>query len=215
MSIVYPLDAPVDFGGLATVELRTYNQTAISQSPFTFRQQTFRYPDQRWVMSVNVSAVRRDQGERWATFITALNGVQGTFLMGDPLAARPQGAANGMTFAAGFPRIAAPAGAGTRQIEVEGFTADTAKVFQAGDYIQLGSGVTTTLHMVTFDADSNAAGVAQLAIWPAVRRNVNLHELVIYVNPRGRFRLASRDVSFSRNSSGVYSVAFEAREAIP
>jgi hypothetical protein len=215
MSIVFPIDAPVDFGGLAAVEIRPRNRTGTAYSPFTFKQQTFRYPDQRWMLSVNVQAMRRPQGERWAVFLTALDGVRGTFLMGDPLARRPQGAADTMTFASGFPRISAAADVGADEIEVEGFTPSTPRVFQAGDYVQLGTGNTTTLHMILSDTASNGSGEVTLPIWPALRRPAILSEPLTYINPRGRFRLSSNERNFDQDASGRYTVAFDAMEAIP
>jgi len=80
---------------MASITLRSTNAVALSSSPFTYAQKVYAYPGQRWSASVTIPPVRRDTAEPWIAFLTALRGQYGTFLMGDPNATAPQGAASG------------------------------------------------------------------------------------------------------------------------
>jgi len=88
------------------------------------------------------------------------------------------------------------------------------QVTKAGDYIQLGSGSTTTLHKVLADVDSDGTGQATFDIWPNVRRTVANDEAVVVSNTKGHFRLSSSLSSWSINNSSVYGISFDAVEVI-
>ena len=92
MAISYPLATPTTIG-IESIELRAVNAVAISQSPFTFQQQVISHGGQKWEASVSIPPVRRDLAAPWKAMLTALKGQTGTFLLGDPDYATPQGTA--------------------------------------------------------------------------------------------------------------------------
>lgn len=194
MSITYPLALPTSIG-IADITLSANNAVSISQSPFTFQQQIIRHPGQRWTASVTVPPVRRDLAEPWVAFLLALNGPVGTFLLGDPNGKAPQGTATSAT-------ITGTAGSASPTITMTG-------TLLAGDYVQVGSGATATLHKVLQDR----SGTGTIEIWPALRSDVT-DATVTLTNTVGRFRLSGNQQSFNINDASIYGISFDAVEAL-
>lgn len=97
---------------------------------------------------------------------------------------------------------------------VDGTSPDEAGYLLAGDYIQLGSGATATLHKVLQDVDTNEAGEATLEIWPNIRTAPDDNAAVTLTNTVGRFRLATNQQSWSINESSAYGLSFDCVEAL-
>lgn len=194
MAISYPLALPTSIG-IAEITLSANNAVAISQSPFTFQQQIVRHAGQRWTASVSIPPVRRDLAEPWNAFLLALNGPVGTFLLGDPNAKAPMGTATSAT-------LTGTAGSSSPTITMTG-------TLLAGDYIQLGSGATATLHKVLVDR----SGSGTVEIWPKLRSTVT-GATVTLSNTVGRFRLSGNQQSFSIDSASIYGISFDCVEAL-
>jgi len=194
MAISYPLATPTSIG-IESIELRAVNAVATSQSPFTFKQQVISHGGQKWEASVTIPPVHRDLAAPWKSMLVALKGPTGTFLLGDPDYATPQGTVSSCT-------LSGTVGEDTATVTMTG-------TLKAGDYIQLGSGITAKLHQVLVDQ----SGTGNLEIWPALRSSYT-DEVVVFNNPKGVFRLATNVTSWSINNASVYGISFEAVEAI-
>ncbi len=92
MAITYPLSFP-STGGISNIMFTATDVIGISQSPYTFQQQLFQYPGQRWEASVTLPPMKRDDAETWVGFLLSLKGRLGTFYLNDPNCFEPQGAA--------------------------------------------------------------------------------------------------------------------------
>lgn len=201
MAISYPLDIPTTIG-IESIELTARNAVAVSQSPFTYKQQVVVHQGQIWSAAVSIPPVRKDLAAAWKAFLVALKGPRGTFLLGDPDYVSPRGTVSGT------PRLTGSAGDDTVQITLTGS-------LLAGDYIQLGTGSAAKLHKVLVDRtagiDENTA--VDLEIWPKLRNDYTA-ETVIYSNPKGVFRLGQNSVSWSIDNASTYGISFEAIEAL-
>ena len=93
MAISYPLTLPTQTG-IASVNLHAVNSVAISQSPFTYKQQVVAHTGQRWEAEVSLPPMKRSDAEVWIAFLLSLKGQRGTFLMGDPNCATARGSAS-------------------------------------------------------------------------------------------------------------------------
>lgn len=194
MALSYPLATPTSIG-IESIELRAVNAVATSQSPFTYKQQIISHGGQKWEASVNIPSVHRDKAAQWKALLVGLKGPVGTFLLGDPDYATPQGTVSSCT-------LTGSAGDETVTVVMTG-------TLLAGDYIQLGSGSAAKLHQVLLDQD----GDGSLEIWPALRSNYT-GETVIFNAPKGVFRLATNISSWSINNASTYGISFEAVEAL-
>ena len=195
MAISYPLNTPTTIG-IESIELRARNAVAVSQSPFTYKQQVVAHQGQTWEASVSIPSVRRDLAAEWKAMLVALKGPVGTFLLGDPDYATPRGTVSGT------PTLSGTAGDSTVSITMTG-------TLLAGDYIQLGTGSAARLHQVLVDQ----SGSGNLEIWPDLRSTYS-GETVIYSSPKGVFRLGNSTTSWSIDNASFYGISFEAIEAL-
>ena len=195
MAITYPINTPTTIG-IENIEIRAVNAVATSQSPFTYKQQTIAHQGQRWEASISVPSTRRDSGAaEWKSFLVSLKGQRGTFLLGDPDYATPQGTVSSCV-------LSGSAGDETATVVMTG-------TLKAGDYIQLGSGSTARLHQVLVDQD----GDGNLEVWPALRSDYT-SATVVFNTAKGVFRLKENITSWSINNASSYGISFEAVEAI-
>ena len=194
MALSYPLTQPTTIG-IEQIELRAVNAVATSQSPFTYKQQIVSHGGQKWEASVNIPSVHRDKAAQWKALLVGLKGPVGTFLLGDPDYATPQGTVSSCT-------LTGNAGNDTASVVMTG-------TLKAGDYIQLGSDSSAKLHQVLLDQD----GDGTIEIWPSLRSDYT-GATVVFNSPKGVFRLANNVTSWSINNASTYGISFEAVEAV-
>lgn len=209
MAIAYPLDLPT-ITGVKSINLRTLNAVGVSRSPFTFKEQVFTHQGQMFQADIELPTLSRSQAEHWVTFLVKLKGQQGTFLLGDPTSATSRGSAASN---AGTP-VVQGAGQTGDTLSIQGAPANQTGYLLKGDYIQLGSGSSATLHKVLNDVNTGASGTASLDIYPAMRTAASDGGTVIVSNARGVFRLASNQTDWSIDDLQRYSITFQAIEAI-
>jgi hypothetical protein len=196
MAISYPLDTPTTIG-IESIELRAMNAVAVSQSPFTYKQQVISHQGQIWSASVSIPSVRRDLAAEWKAMLVALKGSVGTFLLGDPDYVTPRGTISGTNNT-----LSGNAGDSTVSVTMTG-------TLLAGDYIQLGTSSAARLHQVLVDQ----SGSGNLEIWPDLRSTYS-GETVIYSSPKGVFRLGQSTTSWSIDNASFYGISFDAIEAL-
>lgn len=194
MALSYPLATPTTIG-IESIELRAVNAVAVSQSPFTYKQQIVSHGGQKWEASVNIPSVHRDKAAEWKAMLVGLKGQQGTFLLGDPDYATPQGTVSSCV-------LSGDAGDDNATVVMTG-------TLKAGDYIQLGSGSSAKLHQVLLDQSGNGT----IQIWPSLRSTYS-SATVVFNSPKGVFRLATNMTSWSINNASIYGISFEAVEAV-
>jgi hypothetical protein len=199
MAISYPVSLPTHTG-IAQIELRAINAVAYSQSPFTFAGQAHAYQGQMWQADVTLPPMKTADAEQWLGFLLSLRGQYGTFLLGDPLRTSLRGTATScsITGSSGDNTVSA--------------TVPSGETLLAGDYIQLGSASTATLHKVLVDY-TGTGSAADLEIWPAIRTDHTASSATLS-NAKGNFRLSTNEQAWSINEASIYGITFGAMEAI-
>ena len=206
MAITYPLTLP-SHKKPSNITFRAVNTVGITQSPFTYAQQAVAHSGQRWECDVTLPQMSRADAEQWIAFLVSLRGQFGTFTLGDPTGASPRGSAGGTPLVNGASQTG-----GT--LNIDGCTASQTGWLKAGDYIQLGTAGTATLHKVLADADSNGSGEVSLDIWPYIRTAPANDATVVVTNTVGRFRLASNQQNWNINEASIFGMTFGGVEAI-
>lgn len=206
MAITYPLTLPTNIG-FSSLTLRAVNQTAMTMSPFTYKQQVHNHSGQRWEAELQLPPMKYEDAEVWLAWLLSLNGRAGTFLMGDPNRATARGTPTGTPLVKG-------AGQTGSSLTIDGCTASTSGWLKAGDYIQLGTGASATLHKVLQDVDVGTNGEGELDLWPSIRTAPADNSTVIVSNTVGRWRLNSGQQDWSINNASFYGITFAAVEAI-
>jgi len=206
MAISYPLSLPTA-AGIAKVRLTANSIVGISSSPFTAKQQVYKYPGQFWEADITLPPMKRVDAEYWISFLLKLGGSYGTFLLGDPNAATPRGVATGTPLVNGASQTG-------QELVTDGWTTSTTGILKAGDYIQLGSASSAQLYKVLDDVNSNGSGQATLTIYPDLRSSPSDNATITVSNAKGVFRLSNGQQAWDINEASVYGITFPAREAL-
>lgn len=159
---------------------------------------------------ITMPPMTRAEGEEWVSFLIKLKGMQGTFLLGDPACATPRGSASSTP---GTPVVNGGGQTG-ETLSVSGLPTSETGYLLAGDYIQLGSGPSSTLHKVLDDVDTTVGGTANIDIFPSIRTAPADTSTVVVSDAKGVFRLSSNETNWSINEVIHYGVSFAAAEAI-
>jgi hypothetical protein len=210
MAISYPRPF-LTHTGVAGITIRAVNQTAMTMSPFTYKQQIHTHTGKRWEAEVQLPPMKYDDAEQWIAWLLSLNGMSGSFLMGDPNRATPRGSA---ATAAGTPVVNGANQTGS-SLAIDGLPASATGYLKAGDYIQLGSGATATLYKVVVDVDTNSSGEATLDLWPNIVTAPTDGATVVVINTAGRWRLNSGQQDWSINAASIYGVTFACIQVVP
>lgn len=206
MAISYPLAFPTAKGP-SGITLRARSAVGVSASPFTYAQQVFAHAGEMWEADVQLPPMKRANAEVWIAFFLALNGRQGTFLMGDPVNTTPQGSWSGQS-----PLANGSHAAGVKTVAIDGLTA--ASTGTAGDWLQVGTGSSTRLHKLAQDFTADGTGAASLEIWPALRDTLDDNAAIVLASPKGQWRLASNLREWSIELAQIYGLRFACTEAL-
>lgn len=184
------------------------NAVGSNASPFTYEEQTFKWPGQIWSIDFTLpDLVSQRTASEWVAFGLKLEGSWGRFLMGDPARKQPMGVATGTPLVMG-------AGQEGGTLLVDGFTPDTPNILMKGDYIQLGSGLSARLHCMVEDANSDAMGRAVLQFQPEMRYSPADNLPVIVRNAKGVFKMQSNSFSWRVRPRKIYNMNFKAVEVV-
>jgi hypothetical protein len=206
MAVTYPLALPT-VTGLAKIRISANNVVGVSMSPFTAKQQVYKYTGQFWEAEISLPPMKRADAEYWISFLLKLNGSYGTFLLGDPNGATARGVATGTPLVKGASQTGS-------ELITDGWTTSTTGILKAGDYIQIGGGAAAKLHKVLDDVNSNSSGEATLTLWPDLRSAPSDNAAIVVSGAKGVFRLSTNQSDWDVNEASIYGMTFPAREAL-
>ena len=201
----YPLTLPTATG-IVTQNFSLTRAVAVTTSPFTFQTQVHQHQGEFWRTVISLPPMLRANANLWLSFLLQLRGRRGTFKIGDQDAKTITGVATGTIRVNGASQTG-------NQVALDGFTADRANVFKAGDYIQIGS----YLYMVIADVSANSSGEADVKIEPALRSSIetiNDDTTVVYSNTTTLMRLDTNELGWQTDKVSKYGISFSASEAL-
>jgi hypothetical protein len=212
MAITYPYAMPSS-PAPRSVTPRPIAAVGISASGFTFQQQVQRHQGQQWVFEIELPPMERADAEQWISWRLALNGMEGTFLFGDPAAKTPRGIATGSPLAnsAGSPSVNL---ARETELVTDGWTPGVTGILKAGDYCQVLNGSRYWLHKNLTDVNSDGSGNAVLNLWPYLRQDIVDNAVITVNSPKGLFRMASNEMGWDVGEAKIYGLSFIAIEAL-
>lgn len=208
VAITYPLSFPTTRKP-TMINIRANPVVALSQSPYTGASQAQEHAGQWWRAEITLPPLIRSEAAAFQAFLLKLNGMFGSFLLGDPLGKTGRGVLTGTPLVKGAGQVA-----GQRDLLIDGATPNTTNWIREGDYIQLGSGATSRLHMQLLDANSNGSGEVSLTLWPTLRESPSDNAPVVINDCKGVFRLASNDIGWNEDQAMFYSMSFNALEVV-
>lgn len=179
-----------------------------TMSPYTLENQTFKWPGEAWAVDFNMPPINDPviAGE-WKAFGVKLEGKYGQFYMGDPSAPNPVGLGTGTPLVNGAGQLG-------NSIDIDGLPSSTSDILKAGDWVQIGTGVASRLHMQVEDLDSDGSGHATLTLQPAVRTALADNTAVSFHNCVGLFRMSSNMFQWRVTPGNIHQISFQAEEVI-
>jgi hypothetical protein len=202
MSITYPLSLPTAYS-FESLQIGLETSVGRFESPFTYKQQTYDFGGERWMLNVSYAPLSADLARELIAFLASLAGVKGTFYANDPLMKTARGAASGTPLVKGASQTG-------RSLITDGWTPTVTNILRKGDYFQIGS----SLYLNLNDVNSNGSGEATLDISPPLRNTATDNAPLIVSNPKQVFRLDS-PATWSTSKELVYDISFSAVEVIP
>ncbi len=209
MTITFPLTFPT-ITGIAKINIRSRSLVGMTQSPFTGVQQIHAHQGQFWEADVILPIMKRASAADWQAFLIALNGMKGTFLMGDPAGVNPRGSADATP---GTPLVAGASQTG-QDLNIDGLPAGANGYLEKGDWIQLGTGINTELYMCLTQVNSDSAGEATLTLWPDLRSSPLNNAVIVVEGALGFWRLANNTQEWDVDEAQIYGMSFSCVEAI-
>lgn len=182
---------------------------AESTNPFGLQTDTYDWGGSRWEGEVTLRPYTYDDTADIRAFLAKLRGKANTFLYGDPdyLIKGPRGSF------AGTPLVAGASQTGNT-LDVDGFTALQTNVARAGDYIQLGTGASSELYMVTDDADSDSSGAATLNLNRNLLNSPANNSAIVSTGAKGVFRLSENTIEWNSDQSSVTDITIAFMEVL-
>ena len=207
MTITYPLSMP-SATDMVHIRIRQINAVAQSVSPFTFERKVYQHTGQRWALSIDLPPFNtRALADPWIGFLASLKGTYGTFLAGDPNATATRGVGTGTPLVNGGSQTGS-------SLITDGWTVGQTGILKARDYIQLGSGSSSRLHMILQDANSDGSGNATFDIWPNLRSSPSDNAAITVASCKGVFALESNDYEWAMEQIPFYGMSFTASEVV-
>lgn len=198
-----PIDHPT-FPGFVNRTFTGISAVARQESPFTGQETVYEWSAQVTSVGLSLPSMEPSVAVRWDAFFKRINNSGDTFWV-----YAPDYLCNGHNI--GNPVLDGASQNGNT-INVRGCLANMFEAFGAGKFIE----VCGRLHVVSDDVDTDSNGRAVVPIWPAVQM-LNLPDgtIVQFERPRGEFRLASSEVSFTYGLSKLSEpITIAAREVV-
>lgn len=206
MTITYPLTFPTSFG-FSSFTIGIDHAVAVAESEFTFEAQVQEHQGVAWEISGTLELLNRDQAEEYNAFVAALKGRLGTFVV------TPAGSGTARGVATGTPLVKGAGQTGNTLI-TDGWTHSVTGILKAGDFIQLGTGATATLHRVLADVNSDGSGNATFDISPKIVTAPADNAAIVVSNPVGVFRMKDNLLPVDIRPPNQHNIRFSARQAL-
>ena len=216
----YPIDMPP--GNIANIIISQQSAQQVAESPRNFTRHVLDFGGERWRFQITIQRGTYQDTAPWRAFFGKMRGSRGTCYI------NPYGAGGAAQLGewnkandeimGGLPAIRVKTG---QVIDDHRITLTTAlrldNVFKAGDYIQLGQGSNSRIHMVTDDISITGQDTT-INLWPAPNANLSsasMSERVVTVsNPRGVFYFRDPIASWTQDRFWHHEVRFEVYSAV-
>lgn len=176
--MIYPIAFPAKAPSVQRLTL-LFRQSAM-ESPWSLAQQTVDTAAQ-WQLELAWPRMAHRDAEACAAWLSSLNGQVGTFTY-SPRQSVVSTLTGRTLQTAGF--------AYSKTIKIAGWAAGAASQLRAGQYFQVG---TQLLQVVTAPLNADGSGHCTIEFSNPLRRNFTASTPVIFVQPKGIFRLASSE----------------------
>lgn len=188
MSVSYPITFPSV--GITRFDLRFRKSVAMSESPFTYKQQVHDFGGGKWEAEVTLAPLTYAQSRSVDAFFVGLEGKKGTFLMNHPLHTATGSAT------AGYGAIGATA------------LAITGNTFAAGTFFSIAN------HLYMMTEAKSGGNPTTVNIQPPLRTVHSNGDSLDFTLPKGTWRLSTNEVNSYTDVNGLLYYSFSCTEAV-
>jgi len=208
MANTYPISFPSTTGAQPTsTTFRLMTTVAMTESPYTGAQQVFQYQGNWWEAEITCPPMNHSTAREVIATLTSLRGGIGQILLGDWDGRTARGTASS---SAGTPLVNGADQTGNTLV-IDGAAASQTGYLKKGDYIQIGSGLSSRLHIVVEDANTDGSGNSTLSIEPELRTSPADDTAITVANAQGVFRLVG-NAEWNANAISTYGISFAVKE---
>ncbi len=213
MMPTFPLVSPTSYG-VGSLTWTAVSNDAYGRAPWSLDLIKQIFDGRMWAGTLTIVSKNDAEGRALSAWLTALRRAgtnAGTFLMGDPAASEPLGSAKDTP---GTPVVSGADQTG-ESLNVSGLPNNATGYLLAGDYIQLGTGVSSRLKKVLDDVDSDGSGLATMVLWPPVRTAPSNGSAIVVSDPEGLF-VSPGAISTWQTRPGLYTgITIDVAEVVP
>jgi hypothetical protein len=189
MSVSYPITFPSV--GITRFDLRFKKSVAMSESPFTYKQQVHDFGGGKWEAEVTLAPLTYEQSRSVDAFFVGLEGRKGTFLMSHPLHT-----------------VNGNADVDSESVGATDIDLDGTSEFVAGTFFSIAN----HLYMMT---SAKATGSNQtVQIQPPLRTATTTNSVLDFTLPVGTWRLSTNEVNSYADINGLFYYSFSCTEAV-
>lgn len=193
---------------LAQIDYEPVAVVGALDASFTGKRQIQVHDGQFWRWTVRYPPLFEPDLSKMEAFVLKANGGERTFLMGDPSKATPRGAASSSP---GTPVVDGNNQLG-QVLAVRGGPASTSGWLLEGDFVQINTAASATLHKVLTDAGTDAAGETTLDIWPRIRTAHPDGTAIAVSDAKGLFVMDNPVNGWTVTSPRIGALQFAVRE---
>lgn len=193
--------------GLRSVQFGFRDAVGVVQSEFTGQTQTQQWPGADLLTgTMTLPPLQQADADAWLAFLMELRGMANAFQIGDPLKSSPRGTPSGT------PEVDNTQTGGnaamSQQLTTKGWTASETGLLLPGDWIQ----IDYRMYRVLDQVNSDGSGNATISIWPSLREVPTDSGAVTTTSPKGLFRLAKNERSWSADFTKLSRLSFAIQE---
>lgn len=164
--VAFPLETPASFG-ISAVDWGAFSNDAYALNPWSLQLNKQIFGGRMWRGTLTIrpqSGVNGRKLSAWLASLKRSGANAGTFFLGDPSASLPKGSARDTP---GTPLVNGASQTG-EALNIDGLPFSATGYLLPGDYIQVGTGISSRLKKVLDQVDSDGAGLATVNVWPPI-----------------------------------------------
>ena len=209
----FPLVSPTSYG-VGLLAWSAVSNDAYGRAPWSLDLIKQIFDGRMWTGTLTILPQNEANGRALTAWLTALRRAgtnAGTFLLGDPSASEPLGSAKDTP---GTPIVSGGSQTG-ESLNVSGLPNSATGYLLAGDYIQIGTGVSSRLKKVLDDVNSDGSGDATMKLWPPIRTAPSNSSAIVVSDPEGLFVAPGAVSSWQVRPPVEHSVTINVAEVVP
>lgn len=198
MAITFPRSLP-NLDDIVQINTKHKTVVGVFEGLFSGIQKVQKHPFQRWEVEYTIIPLNRSDMDEWWSWVISMNGREKTFYGVLQAPNEIKGTAKNSS----NPQLNGVHAARVGSLSIDTAPAGAATYLRRGDYIQIGTGSESRLHMVLEDVSTSGSGEATFDIWPDLQTGYADNSTVTVSDPKGVFRMMNNEHEIIQDASNT------------